>query len=76
MECLMSALFLNREELVELTGRKLKSRQIAWLRAEGIAFRVNAIGHAVVTRGAIEGRKPEPEIAAPQRWTPRVVGAR
>lgn len=70
----MSALFLTEEELATLTGRRLKSRQIEWLRGTGIPFRVNATGHPVVTRGVIEGRKEEP--AAPQRWAPRVVEAR
>ncbi len=70
----MNALFLTGEELATLTGRKLKSRQIEWLRTTGIPFRVNATGHPVVTRGVIEGRKEE-HAAAPQRWTPRVVGA-
>lgn len=70
----MSALFLNESELAELTGRKYKSRQIEWLRASGIPFRVNARGHAVVTRGAIEGRKPEPEPDTQKSWKPRVVG--
>lgn len=65
-------MFLTAEELVTLTGRKMKSQQIAWLKKSGIPYRVNATGHPVVTRSAIEGREPEP---APQRWAPRVVGA-
>lgn len=69
----MSALFLTDEELATLTGRKLKSLQIEWLRKSAIPFRVNATGHPVVTRGVIEGRNDEPIV--PQRWTPRVVGA-
>ncbi|KAB2902834.1 MAG: DUF4224 domain-containing protein [Burkholderiaceae bacterium] len=71
----MSTLFLNDEELATLTGRRLKSRQIEWLRATGIPFRVNATGHPVVTRGAIEGRKEESTAAQHQRWVPRVFGA-
>ena len=73
----MSTLFLNESELAKLTGRKYKSRQIEWLRTSGIPFRVNARGHAIVTRGAVEGRKAEPEPTNEQapRWTPRVVGA-
>jgi hypothetical protein len=67
-------LFLTDEQVVKLTGCKLKSRQIAWLKAEGVPFRVNATGHPVVTRAAVEGRKPaeEPPQEA-QRWTPRVI---
>ena len=69
----MNRLFLEDDELAQLTGYKFKSKQIEWLRAAAIPFRVSATGHPVVTRGAIEGRKDEP--APPQRWEPRVVGA-
>lgn len=74
----MNHLFLTEDELKKLTGRKHKSRQIQWLRTEAIPFRVNASGHPIVTRNAIEGRQ-EPAPAQPQekpRWSPRVVGAR
>lgn len=67
-------LFLTDEQLRQLTGRRHKSRQIEWLKSEGIPFRVNATGHAVVTRGVIEGRKENQE-QTPRRWMPRVVGA-
>lgn len=71
----MATLFLDDIELAKLTGRKLKSLQIEWLRTEGIPFRVNATGHPVVTRAAVEGRKPEPETLPKETWAPRVVGA-
>lgn len=64
-------MFLSDEELITLTGRRMKSRQIDALRKMGVAFRVNATGHAVVTRAAIEGRKEEP--APRPKWTPRVI---
>lgn len=71
----MSAgLFLEDDELRRLTARRMKSKQIEWLRTAGIPFRVSATGHPVVTRAAIEGRTPEPETRA-TGWTPRVVGA-
>lgn len=67
--------FLDDADLRRLTGWRLKSRQIAWLRAEGIPFRVNATGHAVVTWAAVEGRPAVAEPPAPARgWTPRVIG--
>lgn len=72
----MSPLFLSQDELATLTGRKLKSLQIDWLRNEGIPFRVNAVGHAVVTRGAVEGKKDSAVEQPAQRWMPRVVGVR
>lgn len=49
-------MFLEPEEIAMLTGRKFKSRQIDALRRMGVAFFVNATGHAVVTRTAIEGK--------------------
>lgn len=67
------AMFLEPEELRVLTGRKLKSKQIQWLRGEGIPFRVNALGHPVVTRVTVESRKPEP--AQRPSWSPRALGA-
>jgi len=66
--------FLDGDELQQLTARRMKSKQIAWLRAAGIPFRVNATGHPVVTRAAVEGRAPEPETRR-TAWTPRVIGA-
>ena len=35
-------LFLDDAQLHQLTGRQLKSLQIQWLRAEGIAFRLTS----------------------------------
>lgn len=69
----MSELFLDAAELVQLTGRKPKSLQIAWLRKEGLAFRVNATGHPVVLRSTVDQRAPLQ--AVPQSWKPRLVGA-
>lgn len=67
----MSTLFLTDEELATLTGRRLKSAQITWLRGSGLPFRISATGHPVVTRSAVEGR---PQESAPARWTPRAIG--
>lgn len=70
----MTTGFLTDADLVQLTGWKLKSRQIQWLRAEGIPFRVNATGHPVVTWAAVEGRQAAAAEAPPARgWTPRVL---
>lgn len=57
----MLPLFLTDQELARLTGYKIKSRQIAWLRSQGNPFRVSGTGHPVVTRVAIEG----PSIGLP-----------
>lgn len=62
--------FLDQNDLEELTGRKMKTRQIAALREMGIPFFINATGHPVVTRSAVEGRKEELPKAA---WVPRLL---
>lgn len=64
-------MFLDEKELIVLTGRKMKSKQIAALRDMGVPFRVNASGHPVVTKAAIEGRREEP-LPRP-KWIPRVL---
>ncbi|WP_410594122.1 DUF4224 domain-containing protein, partial [Bacillus sp. SIMBA_074] len=53
----MSETFLSTNELVVLTGRKLKSKQVEALRRMGLPFFVNACGRPIVTRAAVEGRK-------------------
>ena len=64
-------LFLSDAELAKLTGRRLKSKQIEWLRAEGMPFRVSATGHPVVTRSTVEGR--EEAATADEGWSPGLV---
>ncbi|WP_268907171.1 DUF4224 domain-containing protein [Collimonas humicola] len=63
-------IFLDQNEVSELTGRKMKTRQIVALRQMGIPFFINATGHAIVTRSAIEGRKDDTPKAA---WVPRML---
>ncbi len=58
----MSDTFLSQEEVSELTGRKVRAKQIEALRQMGIAFWVNPVGRAVIARSAIEGRST---VAAP-----------
>lgn len=58
----MSTTFLPSEEIAELTGCKIKSKQIETLRKMGLPFWINALGRPVVARAAIEGRRePPPE---------------
>ena len=59
------SLFLNADELRELTGFALKSKQIGQLRKMGIPFRTNGHGKPVVTRFAIEGKTDQQPV--PQR---------
>jgi hypothetical protein len=71
----MLPLFLTDQELARLTDLKVKSRQIAWLRIQGIPFRVSGTGHPVVTRVAIEGPSIDlPALSpAPVPWVPAVL---
>jgi hypothetical protein len=62
--------FLDAGEVERLTARKNKSKQIQQLRIMGVVFRVNATGHPVVTRSAIEGGKEPPQQ---KKWTPNVL---
>lgn len=68
----MSAVFLESKEIADLTGRKMKGKQIEALRHMGMPFFVNATGHPVVTRSAIEGKKDaEPPVKC--SWVPKVL---
>lgn len=60
-------MFLTSDDLAQLTGRRIKSKQIEALRRMGLPFHVNACGKPVVPVAAIEGRK---EAATPvkPRW--------
>jgi len=65
-------MFLTREEVATLTGRKTKSKQIEALKTMGIPFHVNALQEPVVTRAAVLGRR---EAKAASGWAPRVAQA-
>lgn len=54
------SIFLTRDEVAELTGRKIKARQIEHLHSLGLVFWINAHGVPVVPRAAIEGRTDRP----------------
>jgi uncharacterized protein DUF4224 len=64
--------FLSRSEVAELTGRKMKSRQVAALRKMGIAFFVNPSGRPIVSRAAIEGARQVPGLRV-RPWTPNIA---
>jgi len=60
----MSATFLTSDEIAELTGRKVRAKQIEALRQMGIAFWVNPVGRPVIARIAIEGRSSAAQTPA------------
>lgn len=65
-------LFLNGQELFELTGRRFKSLQIKQLKRMLIPFHVNALGRPVVARAAITGAQ-NAVPAPPQKWEPNML---
>jgi hypothetical protein len=67
----MTQTFLSADELIVLTGRKVKSKQVESLRKMGLPFFVNACGRPVVTRSAVETR---PDRQAKPSWSPNVLG--
>jgi integrase len=52
----MPSLFLTSKDIVVLTGHRFDKLQIEALGAMGVPFLVNAVGHPVVTRAAVEAR--------------------
>lgn len=68
-------MFLNDDELHELTGYELHGWQRRWLKAHGYAFEVAANGRPVVLRALVErklglqsAKKPkEPDFGALSR---------
>lgn len=65
-------MFLSAEELVRLTGRKVRMKQIDMLRRMGIPFFVNALGRPVVARASVEGGTRVVTKPADESWKPRV----
>ena len=47
-------MFLNREELIELTGRRVKSAQVRVLRYMGIEHRIRPDGSVAVLKAHVE----------------------
>lgn len=60
----MSDIFLTKDEVAELTGRKFKSLQIAQLKKMAIPFWLDAMNVPIVPRSAIDGRN---EVIKPER---------
>lgn len=49
-------MFLTQTELAELTERKRKADQIAWLKANGYSYAIGANGHARVLREHVQAK--------------------
>jgi hypothetical protein len=65
-------MFLTDEELVQLTGYRQASKQVAHLKAQRIPFHVNRAGHPRVTRAVLEGRKVVEKTT--KSWSPSWAG--
>lgn len=59
----VSDLVLSREDLRELTGYRLPSKQIEALRAMGVRHYVGPDGHPRVARAWLEGAAPQEEYS-------------
>lgn len=70
---MQSATFLTREEVAELTGTKLRKRQIEVLQANGVRHVINASGWPVVPRSAID--TPSAPARETRGWSPAVLRA-
>lgn len=62
--------FLSREDVVRLTGYKLRTKQIEALRAMGIKHRVNAAGEPIVAKEVVLGGRKAKE---PEEWVPAAL---
>lgn len=49
-------IFLTQSELADLTERKRKAEQIAWLKSNGFIFAIGANGHARVSLEHVKAR--------------------
>jgi hypothetical protein len=65
----MSA-FLTREEIIDLTGYKVRPKQIEWLLRNGVRHWVPATGWPIVPRSAIDGTGNSKDDPQPPK-TPR-----
>ncbi len=57
-------MFLTQTELAELTERKRKAHQIAWLDANSYHYAIGASGHARVSRAYVQARLSGVHLAA------------
>ncbi len=64
-------MFLTRDDIICLTGRKRLKCQLQWLRERGFKFEVNCAGVPVVLRSVVQarlGEKPEPRRVPQPRF--------
>lgn len=62
--------FLSHEEVCELTGARIKAKQIEVLKRNGIRHTIKASGWPCVVASAITG-EPAARTQERPKWTPR-----
>ena len=67
-------MFLDDEELAELTGYRQARKQVAMLKRQGVPFYLNAAGHPRVVRAILEGKHAAKASTANTDWTPSWAG--
>lgn len=65
----MTALFLTKDDVADLTGYKQVARQIAHLRNLRIPFFVDRAGRPKVARSAVEGGRAK-AVEQKAEWSP------
>lgn len=65
-------MFLTKDEIATLTGRKKRQLQIEQLRKMGIPFWVNAVNAPIVARAIIEESKGKVQPPKPA-WVPNLL---
>jgi len=63
--------FLEQQEIVILTGRKMKSLQRVQLQKMGIPYFLNANGHPVVVRSVVDPTGNELKRPYQPDWIPK-----
>lgn len=63
-------MFLDADEMADLTGYKQASKQIAQLKLQKIPFHINAAGHPKVARAILEGQRAAADKLKPATWSP------
>ena len=63
-------MFLDAEEMADLTGYKQAAKQIEQLKRQKIPFHINAAGHPKVARAILEGQRQPAEKPKAATWNP------
>lgn len=62
--------WLTDDELIELTGKRQRSKQIAWLQSSGLRHFINAAGVPIVPISSLDtppDKRPKPNLEAVRR---------